>query len=144
MQHRAKLWSFNRKISVNIEILYGYGDYDGIFMIFEFCNVNTFLSVDLMRTWFRNIICEFNVINQSQFQELVTFHCGSYHFINKQSIKQSSSSSLLYHSFDLIAHFVDFDIKIDELVNPNINGKKIELTKTYNSSHCIDNKDEVN
>lgn len=121
-----KQWSFGRTISFSVRM-------DGDCMVFEFRNVGTFISVNLMKEWFEGIIRNFEVKSF----ETLSFVSGSYHFLNK--IHLNPMVTVYCFGVD------DNDIVTVSRSNPNIDGIPIKLSKVHHSvrSENIHNQNTV-
>ncbi len=117
MSRKSKQWCFNRKISLRCSI--DYYNNDDIIMAFEFEDVNTFLSVDLLKQWFMDVIYYF--IGQQQYLKFkdyfFQFVNGQCHFIRKHESMQ----------YNAIAYFEDLQLNVENILNPNINNIPITL-----------------
>ena len=88
-------------------------DRGGMDVVFEFVNLNTFLSVDLLREWFECIICEYRLFTKNPIGQLIEFKFGSYHFIDSPKERQQSP-------FTVTASFCDLDMNPQTVLNPKI------------------------
>ena len=125
----SKQWAFNRTISFRVKLQ---RDIDNgiMLMLFEFSNVNTFVSARTLRGWFEDIIIKHNVLRTQFINDLMRFVSGSYHFI--VSPKPSPKW------FSATAFIMDLDLDAQSLINPNIDGVPIKLSKrsrSVNSEH---------
>ena len=101
LQDKARRCSFGRNICFNIKPLYHTKDdnNNAIQVVFEFNNINYFVSVNMMRKWFEKLIFTAHILDYEQFKELMEYHSGSFHFIHnalKSDLKSIKLASVYF------------------------------------------------
>ena len=133
-------WCFGRNVSFSMMIdeQSGSMNSDRVDVVFEFVNLNTFLSVQSLREWFERIICEYRLFTKEPLQNLMTFKFGSYHFIDRAKEREQSS-------FAVTASFHDLDLNpktaFDRLI-PKIGGIPVSIKS--NQCNTISSRCTVN
>ena len=124
----VKQWCFGRRVSFSAMVDYGSADErgdSGSDFVFEFVNLNTFLSVDALREWFERIIFEYGLFTKEPLENLMRFEFGSYHFIDSPKEREQSPSP-----FAVTVSFCNLAMKRmnpQSVINPKINGIAITM-----------------
>ena len=115
-------WCFGRNVSFSMMIdeQSGSMNSDRVDVVFEFVNLNTFLSVQSLREWFERIICEYRLFTKEPLQNLMTFKFGSYHFIDRAKEREQSPLTVT-------ASFYDLDMNPESVLNPKIGGIPVSI-----------------
>ena len=123
----SKQWCFGREVSLSMKIEFATDSRfdDAVDIVFEFENINTFLSVEALREWFERIIFEYRVFTREPMENLMRFKCGSYHFID--TLKQREESA----PFTVTVSFYDSEMNPESVPNPKINGIPICMKRVH-------------
>ena len=134
-----KQWCFGRTVSFSVMVDGGFSnDHHGEDVIFEFMNIPTFLSVEVLRKWFESIISEFGVFKHEPMENVIHFIFGSYHFVDTLNRRDLPS-------FSVTASIYDSAINPETMFNPKIGGLSVSMKRVQSNmmgSQC--NKNTVN